>query len=204
MNLARLIRALPALALLVVLAACDAKDMGDPPHPMGNFKMNAFFIDAQKAQTVPLSRTAKPEDWEAVMGDAMTERFGTYAGDKPFEFGISIDGYVLAPRGVPVVASPKSALIIRLHVYDSAKKQFLEEGGKRITVMEGVSGESFVGSGQNRARLYAGTPRMVGPAPTANPAAMTRPTPRVIWSPSRSRRLFSGGLAKGDLAFQSA
>jgi len=147
MNLARLIRALPALALLVVLAACDAKDMGDPPHPMGNFKMNAFFIDAKKAQTVPLSRTAKPEDWETVMADAMTERFGTYAGDKPFEFGISIDGYVLAPRGVPVVASPKSALIIRLHVYDSAKKQFLEEGGKRITVMEGVSGESFVGSG---------------------------------------------------------
>ena len=109
MNLARLIRALPALALLVVLAACDAKDMGDPPHPMGNFKMNAFFIDAQKAQTVPLSRTAKPEDWETVMADAMTERFGTYAGDKPFEFGISIDGYVLAPRGVPVVAPSNTA-----------------------------------------------------------------------------------------------
>ncbi|MFM2349777.1 MAG: hypothetical protein RIR04_743 [Pseudomonadota bacterium] len=147
MILARLIRTVTALALLVALAACDAKDMGEPPRPMGNFKMNAIFIDAKKAQTVPLSRTAKPEDWEAAMSAAMTERFGTYAGDKPFEFGISIDGYVLAPRGVPVVASPKSALIIRLHVYDSAKKQFLEEGGKRITVMEGVSGESFVGSG---------------------------------------------------------
>jgi hypothetical protein len=147
MILARLIRTVTALALLVVLAACDAKDMGEPPRPMGNFKMNAIFIDAKKAQTVPLSRTAKPEDWEAAMAAALTERFGTYAGDKPFEFGISIDGYVLAPRGVPVVASPKSALIIRLHVYDSAKKQFLEEGGKRITVMEGMSGESFVGSG---------------------------------------------------------
>ena len=143
----RLIRTVTALALLVVLAACDAKDMGEPPRPMGNFKMNAIFIDAKKAQTVPLSRTAKSQDWEAAMSAAMTERFGTYAGDKPFEFGISIDGYVLAPRGVPVVASPKSALIIRLHVYDSAKKQFLEEGGKRITVMEGMSGESFVGSG---------------------------------------------------------
>ena len=93
MILARLIRTVTALALLVALAACDAKDMGEPPRPMGNFKMNAIFIDAKKAQTVPLSRTAKPEDWEAVMSAAMTERFGTYAGDKPFEFGISIDGY---------------------------------------------------------------------------------------------------------------
>ncbi|MEI6799201.1 MAG: hypothetical protein WCO04_08310 [Pseudomonadota bacterium] len=147
MLLIRLIRALPAMALLVALAACDAKDMGDPPHPMGSFRMNSVFIDATKAQTVPLSRTADAEDWKTVMTAAMTERFASYSGDTPFDFGISVDGYVLAPPGVPVIASPRSALIIRLHVYDSLKKEFLEEGGKRFTLIEGVSKDSVIGSG---------------------------------------------------------
>ena len=147
MCLPRLIRALSALFLLVALAACDAKDMADAPHPMGNFKMNANFIDAKKAQTLPLSRDATPEEWEAVLKAAMQERFGPYTGDKLFEFGISIDGYILAPPGVPVVASPSSALIIRVHVYDTASKKFLEEGGKRMVVLEGVSKDSVIGSG---------------------------------------------------------
>ncbi len=147
MLLLRLIRALPVVALLVALAACDAKDMGDPPRPMGHFRMNAVFIDAKKAQTVPLSRTAEPADWEAAMTTAMRARLGTYSGDMPLEFGISVDGYVLAPPGVPLVASPRSALILRVHVYDSTKKEFLEPGGKRFTILEGVSKDSVIGSG---------------------------------------------------------
>jgi hypothetical protein len=147
MFLARLIRALPALALLVVLAACDAKDMGEPPRPMGNFAMGLNIVVPETAQTIPISRKAEPEEWKAVMTEAMEERFGRYVGDKLFDFGISIDGYMLAPPGVPLVASPRSALIITVNVWDDAKKELLVKGGKRITVMEGMSGESFVGSG---------------------------------------------------------
>lgn len=147
MFLSRLIRAFCALAVLGVLIACDAKDMGEPPHPMGNFAMRANFVDAAKAQTIPLSRTATPEAWGAVLKEALQERFGVYQGDNPFEFGISIDGYILAPPGVPLVASPRSALIIRVHVYDTVKKQFLVEGGKRMTILEGMSKDSVIGSG---------------------------------------------------------
>ena len=147
MSLSRLIRALPVLALVVVLAACDAKDMAEPPRPMGNFAMGLNIVVPETAQTIAISRKAEPEEWKAVMTEAMQERFGRYEGDKLFDFGISIDGYMLAPPGVPVVASPRSALIITVNVWDDAKKELLVKGGKRITVMEGVSGESFVGSG---------------------------------------------------------
>lgn len=147
MFLSRLIRAFSALVVMGVLVACDAKDMGEPPHPMGNFAMRANFVDAAKAQTIPLSRTATPEAWSAALKEALQERFGAYQGDKPFEFGISIDGYILAPPGVPLVASPRSALIIRVHVYDTVKKQFLVEGGKRMTILEGMSKDSLLGSG---------------------------------------------------------
>lgn len=143
----RLIRALPGLALLVVVAACDANDAGQPPRPMGNFAMGLNIVVPETAQTIAISRKAEPEEWKTVMIAAMEERFGGYRGDKLFDFGISIDGYMLAPPGVPVVASPRSALIITVNVWDDAKKQLLVKGGKRLVIMEGVSGDSFVGSG---------------------------------------------------------
>lgn len=62
MCLPRLICALSALFLLVALAACDAKDMADAPHPMGNFKMNANFIDAKKLKLFPYRATQRPRN----------------------------------------------------------------------------------------------------------------------------------------------
>ncbi|MCW1919285.1 hypothetical protein NX862_10995 [Rhodobacter sp. KR11] len=142
-----LIRAFALLAGLFTLAACDAADFGDPPKPMGKFEMGLNVVVGETAQTVPISRQATPEEWEEVMKEAMVERFGSYEGGKLFDFGISIDGFVLAPPGVPVVASPRSALIITVSVWDDAKQLLLVDGGKRITVLEGTSGETLVGSG---------------------------------------------------------
>lgn len=141
------LRALFLMFGLTLLAACDAKVSGEPPRPMGNFRMGLNITVPETAQTVAISRKVEPAEWKAVMEKAMQDRFGGYEGDKMFDFGISIDGYVLAPPGVPVVASPRSALIITVNVWDDAKKQLLVKGGKRITVMEGVSGETFIGSG---------------------------------------------------------
>lgn len=142
-----LIRLLALMGGLLALAACDAADFGDPPKPMGNFEMGLNITVGETAQTIPISRQVTPEEWKATMEAAMQERFGAYEGGKLFDFGISIDGYVLAPPGVPLVASPRSALIITVNVWDDAKKQLLVEGGKQITVMEGTSGETLIGSG---------------------------------------------------------
>lgn len=142
-----LIRLFALLAGLLTLAACDANDFSDPPKPMGKFEMGLNIVVGKTAQTIPISRQATAEEWEAVMRAAMQERFGSYSGGKLFDFGISIDGYVLAPPGVPLVASPRSALIITVNVWDDAKKQLLVEGGKQLTVMEGTSGDTILGSG---------------------------------------------------------
>ena len=69
---------------------------------------------------------------------------------------INVDGrqlrtrrLVVQPGGIVPLHShaDRPALIITVNVWDDAKKQLLVKGGKRITVMEGVSGETFIGSG---------------------------------------------------------
>lgn len=152
MTLSRLFRLAAALVGLGLLAACDANDLGEPPRPMGNFAMGLNIVVPDKVQTVPISRKATPEEWKVAMTKAMEDRFGSYSGDKLFDFGISIDGYVLAPPGVPIVASPRSALIITVNVWDDAKKELLVKGGKRMTIIEGMSGDSIVGSGWTQSK----------------------------------------------------
>lgn len=147
MTLSRLFRVVLAVLGLSVLVACDARDSGEPPRPMGNFALGLNIVVPDKVQTVPISRKVTPEEWKVAMTKAMEDRFGGYKGDKLFDFGISIDGYVLAPPGVPVVASPRSALIITVNVWDDAKKELLVKGGKRMTILEGVSTDSVIGSG---------------------------------------------------------
>ena len=147
MSLLSLIRALPAVAALLVLVACDANDAGEPPRPMGNFALGLNIVVPETAQTIPISRQATPEEWKTKMTAAMDERFGSYSGDKLFDFGISIDGYLLAPPGVPLVASPRSALIITVNVWDDANQELLVKGGKRMTILEGVSPDTVIGSG---------------------------------------------------------
>lgn len=109
--------------------------------------MGLNIVVPETAQTIALSRQATPDEWKTVMTQAMQDRFGSYTGDKIFDFGISIDGYMLARRGIPVVANPRSALIVTVNVWDDAKQELLVKGGKRITFVEGISPDAVIGSG---------------------------------------------------------
>ena len=150
-------RLLALFATLGLLAACDTNNLKDPPTPMGDFAMGLNVVVADTSQTVPFSRKATPDEWKEAMTQAMADRFGPYSGTRLFNFGISIDGYELAPPGVPVVASPKSALIATVTVWDDARQMQFNPGGKRLIILEGVSAESFIGSGwtQNRKQQMA-------------------------------------------------
>ena len=143
-----LIKSAAGLGLSLVLAACAPKnDLDKPPVPLGQFALGLNIVVGETAQTVPVSRQATAEQWKTAMTKAMADRFGRYTGDKLYDFGISIDGYELAPPGVPVVAAPKSVLIATVNVWDDASQTLLNPGGKRLTVIEGISPASIFGSG---------------------------------------------------------
>lgn len=135
------------IAGLAVLAACDTGDLSKPPAPLGDFVMGLNVVVADTAQVPGISRQVTADEWETAMKQAMVDRFGRYEGSRIYNFGINIEGYVLAPPGVPVVASPRSALIVRVHVFEDATQTQLNPGGKQLTLVEGVSAESFIGSG---------------------------------------------------------
>ncbi len=143
-----LVQLLVLVASLGLLSACDgASDLNKPPVPLGDFALGLNIVVPETAQTVPISRQVTPEQWKTSMTKAMADRFGRYEGIKLYNFGISIDGYELAPPGVPIIASPRSALIITVNIWDDASQKLLNPGGKRFALVEGISGESFIGSG---------------------------------------------------------
>lgn len=202
MSLPHLFRACAAGLALLSLFACDAHDAGEPPRPMGNFAMGLNIVVADHAQTVPISRQATAEQWKTVMTQAMQDRFGTYSGDKLFDFGVSIDGYMLAPPGIPVVASPHSAVIFTVNVWDDAKNEILVPGGKRLTYVEGISTESVVGSGwtqnkdQQMKKLAFNAAKAVQDYMLAHPEWLGLPPIKV---PSPARTNASAAAAKPNV-----
>ncbi len=129
------------------LSGCQTNDLKEPPVPLGNFSLGHNIVVTSHMQKVAISRNATPEQWEKSLEQAMEDRFGRYEGDKLYNIGISVDAFALAPPGVPLVLSPKSALGMTVTIWDDAAQKKLNDEGKQIIVMEKMSGETVVGSG---------------------------------------------------------
>lgn len=135
-----------------LLSACATNDLAEPPAPLGEFGLGLNIVVADNVQKVPISRDASPDEWEATMKKAVDARFGRYNGSRLYNIGISVDGYALAPPGIPVVAAPKSVLVITANVWDDAAQKKLNPEGKQITVFESLSGETVIGTGLTRSK----------------------------------------------------
>jgi hypothetical protein len=147
----RIIRALAALLVAGSLAACNgASDLGDPATPLGDFNLGHNIVVAPKVQKVPLCRELETDAMTTILQEAVAERFDRYEGTRLYHFGISIEGYCLAPPGIPVVAAPKSAMIIRITVWDDAKNMKLTPKAHQITVLESLDQGPLVGSGYTK------------------------------------------------------
>lgn len=129
------------------LSGCQTNDLKEPPVPLGNFALGHNIVVTSNMQKVAISRNATPEQWEKSLEQAMEDRFGRYEGTKLYNIGISVDAFALAPPGVPLVLSPKSALGVTVTIWDDADQKKLNDEGKQIIVMEKISGETVVGSG---------------------------------------------------------
>ncbi len=146
----RLAAILPMLAL--VAACTDAGQIGDePPEPMGDFLLGHNIVTVNEPAVSPVSRRASDEEWKRVMERAIDARLGRYDGSTYFHTGISVDGYALAPPGIPLVVAPKSVLLITATVWEDATQTKVAEP-KRFTVFEGLSADTLVGSGLTRSK----------------------------------------------------
>lgn len=140
------------LAAFTLTACANGNDLNEPPVPLGQFVLGHNIVVAPELVKGPLSREADPEQFVAEMKSAIDARFGRYEGDKIINMGISLEGYVLAQAGIPIVLSPKSILIIRVTLWDDARGVKLNAEPEQITVFETFSPETILGSGLTQSK----------------------------------------------------
>ncbi|GAB4391066.1 hypothetical protein [Albidovulum sp.] len=137
---------------LTLLAACAARQADTPPEPLGDFRLGYNVVVAKNAEPVGPSRQATAEEWETALKAAVAAQLGRYQGDKLYHVGIGVDGYALALPGIPLLLSPKSALVITVNVWDDTAGRKINAEPKQLTVLEPVSGRTLVGSGLTKTR----------------------------------------------------
>ena len=150
-----MIRLTPLLAVfaLGLLAACAGhSDLDTEPDPIGDFRLGHNIVVTSNLQQGPLSREATPEEWEEILVTEIDRRLGRYDGDGMYHIAVNLDAYVLAIPGVPVVANPRSLLIMRVTVWDDAAQAKINETPEQLTIMEDVSGATVISSGLTQSR----------------------------------------------------
>jgi hypothetical protein len=135
------------LAVLSLSGCEDISDLSKTPSPIGEFALGHNIVVAPNLVMGPASREVPNEAWIEAITKAVDERFSRYDGDQLYHFGISLEGYVLAQPGLPVVLSPKSVMILKLTVWDDAAGKKLNSEPEQITVLETLNGDTIVGSG---------------------------------------------------------
>ena len=139
-----------ALLMLSVAACNGVADLQGAPAPLGDFKLGNNIVVAPKVQKGPLSRDASKEELTTVLKTAIAERFDRYGGEKLYHFGVSIEGYVLAAPGVPIILAPKSIMIINVTVWDNAANAKMNTKPHQITVLESLDQGPLLGSGYTK------------------------------------------------------
>src|SRR6056297_807063 len=145
-------RLLALLGLIFITACTNPNDLDEAPAYLGNFQLGHNVVVAPNLTKGPASREASEEEWVTAVTEAMTDRFTRYRGSRLYHLGVSIEGYVLAVPGVPILASPKSALILNVTAWDDAAGRKLNAEPELITVVETISPQTVIGSGLTQSK----------------------------------------------------
>jgi hypothetical protein len=142
-------RLIAALCAALLLAACAAprQPLGAFPARLGAMQLGHVVVVADKPTKSPVSRDASAEEWTAALQKAFEDRFGRNEGTKYYHFGLHVDGYALAPPGIPLVATPRSVLILSATLWDDERGGKVNATPQQFTVFESLSGATAVGSG---------------------------------------------------------
>jgi hypothetical protein len=147
-----MIRLVALLGLVTLTACAGSTDLDEPVPYLGNFQLGHNVVVAPNLTKGPASREATKEEWIDAMTQAIGDRLGRQEGTRLYHLGVSVEGYVLAVPGVPLVASPKSALILNVTAWDDAAGKKLNDKPHLITVMESISGNTILGSGLTQSK----------------------------------------------------
>lgn len=135
--------ALSALAL----AACSPSKIEESPPPIGDFRLGHVVVSEKGSEQAPLSRDIEPGVLTEKLEEAVKDRLGRHRGDRWYHLAISIGAYSLSGAGIPVIAAPRSGLVIEVTVWDDAAAAKLNQEPHAITVLEPTSPETVIGSG---------------------------------------------------------
>ena len=130
-----------------MLTACAPTSIEDDPPPIGDFRLGHIIINDKSAEMAPISREAPDGLLKQDLEAAIQERLGRYKGRRWYHLAVSVGPYSLSAGGVPVFASPRSALVIEVTVWDDATATKLNETPHAISVIEPTSIETIIGSG---------------------------------------------------------
>lgn len=147
-----MIRLIAFLTSLTLLVACGETQLDEAPEDLGTFKMRVGYIYTDKALQWPLSRNAEGSDWNATLQNSLDGRLRRYEGTQEYDVAITLEGFMLAPPGIPIVLSPKSVAVVNVFVYDVAGQEYLAKK-HQMEIFESTTGESAVlGSGHSRSK----------------------------------------------------
>ncbi|TRD15409.1 hypothetical protein [Palleronia caenipelagi] len=143
-----MLRLLSVLVVALTLAACGGTPVTETPEPLGDFRLGFNIVQTGGMEKGPFSRELPDETIRLAVRDAVEARLGRYDGDGLYDIGIAIGGYVLAQPGLPVVYTPKSAIVLEVNVYENATQTRLNPETKRIIAMEEAKNYTpLIGSG---------------------------------------------------------
>jgi hypothetical protein len=138
------------VVLALVLAACASTpepEVEPTPEPMGDFKLGFVVVVADNPEIGPLSREVTTEQIVAAFKPKLERKLRAFDGERLYNVAVTVEGYILAKPGIPVVASINSGIVVALNVWDDERAVRVTEEHKRFTVVEKLSGKSFLGSG---------------------------------------------------------
>ncbi|WP_298430433.1 hypothetical protein [uncultured Jannaschia sp.] len=128
------------------LAGCAASDpLTEAPRDMGDFRLGLTIVVADKVKKIPPSRDATKEALIAAMTAEIDRRFRRYDGAREYHIAVAIDGYALAPPGIPIVLTPKSIMVVTANLW-TADPQEKIRGPEQLTTFEGAD-TLLLGSG---------------------------------------------------------
>ena len=114
---------------------------------IGEFRLGHSVVVGKEMIKGPMSRKADPKKITAVVKEAIVEKLSTYKGDQYYHVAVKIDAYILGRPGVPLLFSPKSALVMQITVWDDFRKSKINENPHQIVVLESLSVNTLIGSG---------------------------------------------------------